>query len=58
VPLRYRGHLDRDEVYDISLSLLQIVDITVSKKPAIKIHTEPPESTPIATDYQRIHEVS
>lgn len=52
IPLKYKGHLDSDEIYDVSPRLLQIVDKT--KKPEIQIHTEPPESTAIATDYQKL----
>lgn len=53
VPLKYRGHLDSDEIYDVSPQLIQIVDKTT--KPAVQVHTTPAESVPIATDYQRIH---
>ena len=53
VPLRYKGHLDRDETYDVSQ---QFVQISLAKvKSSAQLHTEPPEATAIATDYQRIH---
>ena len=53
VPLKFKGHLDSDEIYDVSPQLLHIVDKT--KRPATQLHTDPPESVPISTDYQRIH---
>lgn len=54
VPLRRLGHLDRDDVYDITDSW---VPLTVNSKAATVTHKTMPEGTELATDYLA-HETS
>lgn len=56
IPLRGRGHLDVDKTYDFSKTHEQIVSVTIKRRPhlsAVK-HDSPPDSTPMATDYQKL----
>lgn len=51
VPLRRRGHLDVDDTYDVSRSWDRELPIPRGQV-AVKLHTEMPEGTELATDYQ------
>ncbi len=55
VPLRYRGHLDSDEVYDVSRSFIPVTDVVVrrAKRERVQVHEAPPETTPEVTKYLR-----
>lgn len=52
VPLKFKGHLDHDETYDMSASMIQITS-KIKGGPAMIVHAIAPETTGIATDYQR-----
>lgn len=55
IPLKYRGHLDNAETYDVSKTFVPITQSArLSAKVKQMLHESPPESTAIATDYQRL----
>ena len=52
VPLKGKGHLDRDDTYDVSATH---VPLTVRRgKATIHLNTERPGQTHEATDYQHL----
>jgi hypothetical protein len=54
IPLKFKGHLDKDEVYDCTASFVPLMNTPKARLVTPVVHVQAPERTREATDYQRI----